>query len=56
MKYIPDVFVLVVLITLSFFMIWDKAFGETIDTGNILSNSTFTGGLPLPSQIGRAHV
>jgi hypothetical protein len=44
MKYIPEAFVLAVLVTLSFFMVWDKAFGETIDTGNILSNSTFTGG------------
>ena len=44
MKYIPEAFVLAVLITLSFLIIWDKAFSETIDTGNILSNSTFTGG------------
>ena len=38
MKYIPEAFVLAVLITLSFLIVWDKAFGETIDTGNILSN------------------
>ena len=39
MKYI-----LAVLITLSFLLIWNKAFGEIIITDNLLSNSTFTGG------------
>ena len=39
MKYI-----LAVLITLSFIFVWNKAFGETIVTNNLLSNSTFTGG------------
>ena len=39
MKYI-----LAVLITLSFIFVWNKAFGETIVTDNLLSNSTFTGG------------
>ena len=39
MKYI-----LAILITLSFLFVWNKAFGETIVTDNLLSNSTFTGG------------
>ena len=39
MKYI-----LAVLITLSFLTVWNKAFGETIDTGNLLVNPGFTGG------------
>ena len=37
-------YILAILITLSFLLIWDKAFGETITTDNLLSNSTFTGG------------
>ena len=40
MKYI-----FAVLITLSFLFIWNKAFSETITTDNLLSNSTFTGGV-----------
>jgi hypothetical protein len=39
MKYI-----FATLITLSFLLIWDKAFSEIIVTDNLLSNSTFTGG------------
>ena len=39
MKYI-----IAILITLSFLLIWNKAFSETITTDNLLSNSTFTGG------------
>ena len=39
MKYI-----LAILVTLGFLFVWNKAFGETIDTGNLLSNSPFTGG------------
>ena len=37
-------YILAVLITLSFLLIWNKAFSETITTDNLLSNSTFTGG------------
>ena len=40
MKYL-----LATLFTASFLFAWDKSFGETIDTGNLLSNSGFTGGL-----------
>ena len=36
MKYIIPL-----LLTCSFLLVWDRAFSETIDTGNILSNSTF---------------
>ena len=36
MKYI-----LPILITCGFLFAWDKAFGVEIDTGNILTNSTF---------------
>jgi len=39
MKYI-----IAVLALCSFLFTWDKAFGETITTGNLLSNSGFTGG------------
>jgi len=34
-------YLLATLITAAFILSWDKAFGETINTGNILSNSTF---------------
>ena len=37
-------YVIAVLVTCSFLLVWDKAFGETITTGNLLSNSGFTGG------------
>ena len=40
MKYI-----FATLVTLGFLLIWNKAFGETITTDNLLSNSTFTGGV-----------
>ena len=39
MKYI-----IAVLTLCSFLFVWDKAFGETITTGNLLDNSGFTGG------------
>ena len=39
MKYL-----LATLLTASFLFAWDKSFGETIITDNLLSNSTFTGG------------
>ena len=37
-------YIIASIITLSFLLIWNKAFGETITTDNLLSNSTFTGG------------
>ena len=41
MRYI----IVAVVILCSFLFVWDKSFGETIDTGNLLTNSTFTGGI-----------
>ena len=40
MRYI----IVAAIILCSFLFVWDKSFGETINTGNLLTNSTFTGG------------
>ena len=39
MRYI--IFIVAFIITVQFLFLWNKSFGQTIDTGNILSNSTF---------------
>ena len=41
MKYIPEVFVLAVLVTLSFFIVWDKAFGKELTKPQKLGELSF---------------
>ena len=37
-------FFIAVVITCSFLFAWDKSFSQELTTGNLLSNSGFTGG------------